>query len=100
MHSLCKSRVIGEQKPFISNQSQSLSEVTKEFILEHINLGVIADKPSQYSRCYYPTTQDLQNITKKFVVSFYRVPECGPFQDFRSVIKSTRLEQTSKSAGN
>ena len=38
--------------------------VTKKFIPEHIKLEIIADKPSKYNRHYYPTTQDLRNITK------------------------------------
>ena len=38
--------------------------VMKELIPEHMKQGVLVDKPSEYDRRYYPTVQDLRNMTK------------------------------------
>ena len=46
----------------------SLKEwVNKELIPQHIKQGILENKSSEYDRHYYPTTQDLRNITKSAV---------------------------------
>ena len=38
--------------------------VQKELIPEHMKQGVLVEIPSEYDRRYYPTVQDLRNMTK------------------------------------
>ena len=46
----------------------SLNEwVKKELIPQHIQQGILENKPSEYDGHYYPTTKDLRNITKSAV---------------------------------
>ena len=67
--------VIGRVESLVSNSylSQvslklSLKEwVTKELIPQHIKQGILDDRPSEYDRHYYPTIQDLRNITKSVI---------------------------------
>lgn len=46
----------------------SLKEwVNKELIPQHLQKGILHENPSEYDRRYYPTTQDLRNITKSII---------------------------------
>lgn len=38
--------------------------VDKELISNHLKTGQLTTKPSEHDRRYYPTTQDLRNMTK------------------------------------
>lgn len=41
--------------------------VNKELIPDHLNQGQLMNKPSEYDRRYYPTVQDLRNMTKSVI---------------------------------
>ena len=41
--------------------------VNKELIPDHLKKGQLNNKPSEYDRRYYPTVQDLRNMTKSII---------------------------------
>ena len=58
------------KSPFLNQRALSLSLKTwveKELVPKHLNTGVIASKPSDYNRAYYPTAEDVRVMVKKAI---------------------------------
>ena len=58
------------QECFLNNRALRLSLKTwvqKELIPKHLHEGVIASKPSEYNRAYYPTNEDVRVMVKKAI---------------------------------
>ena len=58
------------QESFLNQRALRLSLKTwveKELVPKHLNTGVIASKPSDYNRAYYPTAEDVRVMVKKAI---------------------------------
>lgn len=41
--------------------------INNELVPEHLRQGILTEKPSEYDRQYYPTVEDMRNISRRVV---------------------------------